>query len=101
MTNTEIYKWFAERAAIDFYVEKRSHSMMTLWGKLFSYHTCIAEWHGGRVLINKTKYSRTTSKQLSQLLRFIPEYLILKELDDVPRNCAGLVQYCQHNRIEI
>lgn len=29
---------------------------------LYSYDTCIAEWHGVQLLINTTKYSATTSR---------------------------------------
>lgn len=45
----------------------RNCSISTDGAKLWSYNTVIAQWGGNAVLINNTKYSRTTSKQQSAL----------------------------------
>lgn len=46
----------------------RTGSMTAIDGKLFSYNTCIAQHtKDGRLIINNTRYSVTTSKQQGYL----------------------------------
>ena len=46
------------------YFEGKTGSMTAKDGKLFSYNTCIAQHtKDGRLVINNTRYSVTTSKQ--------------------------------------
>lgn len=46
----------------------RTGSMTAIDGKLFSYNTCIAQHtKDGRLVINNTRYSVTTSKQQGYL----------------------------------
>ena len=45
----------------------RDCSISTDGARLWSYSTIIAQWSGDTVLINNTKYSRTTSKQQGML----------------------------------
>lgn len=63
-------------------------------GKLYSYSTVIAQWHNGRLIINATKYSVTTSKQMhylkEELLSCIREIYTKKE---VPRGETDLTKY--------
>ena len=48
----------------------RTGSMTAQDGKLFSYNTCIAQHtKDGRLIINNTRYSVTTSKQQGYLRR--------------------------------
>ena len=49
----------------------RDCSISTDGARLWSYSTIIAQWSGDVVLINNTKYSRTNSKQQSELKRQI------------------------------
>lgn len=51
---------------------------------LYSYYTCIAEIKDSIILINCTKYSKTTSNHISLLRRNIPKWLTCIYLDDVP-----------------
>lgn len=37
-------------------------NLVSTGDKLFSYNTCIAQWHPHGVLYNETKYSTTTSR---------------------------------------
>ena len=43
--------------------------------RLFSYSTCIAQFDGGLVYLNITKYSPTTSRQQSILRRCVADYV--------------------------
>lgn len=58
MTNEEVVQRFFERRS------GKSLNMRTDGIRLFSYHTCMAEWCNGTLYINTTKYSVTTSKQM-------------------------------------
>ena len=59
--------------------------------RLFSYNTCIAEWTDDFVLFNVTKYSRSTSRIQSMILRELKK-LIHKSvsIDNVPINTHRL-----------
>lgn len=70
--------------------EYESKHMSTTHGKLYSYNTCIAEWDGKTLLINETHYSRTTSKHLSLLYKFIKGSTKTYHLYNVPRNIIKL-----------
>jgi hypothetical protein len=66
-------------------------SISTDGNRIFSYQTCIVERQGdGRVLVNRTKYSPTTSQQQSALAEAIGYGL---ELRGVPRNTQELAPY--------
>lgn len=50
---------------------------------LYSYNTAIAKrMKDGSIVVNKTKYSRTTNKQLGYLYRSIPENVKVTEVDN-------------------
>lgn len=63
--------------------------------KLFSYNTCIAQkLSNGAIIVNNTKYSRTTSKHQSYLRRAIPTELKTYITDkQVPVNTYDLKSY--------
>lgn len=42
-------------------------NLVSTGDKLFSYNTCIAQWHSNGVIYNETKYSSTTSRHQSYL----------------------------------
>lgn len=64
----------------------------SLWSTgdtLMSYGTCIAQWDGKGMIINRTKYSKTTSAQQSM----IPVMNIagkVKWVEDIPRGAHEL-----------
>lgn len=55
--------------------------MTSTGDRLFSYNTCIAQWHKGTLLVNRTKYSSTTSHQMSHLNRMLQFDTGLKNLN--------------------
>lgn len=90
MNNKEVCKAFS-------YKEKATGSnLMSTGDKLFSYSTCIAEWDGAYLILNKTKYSTTTSKHQTYLYRAIHHTMLdmyIKEVDDVARGTSSLKQF--------
>lgn len=74
--------------------------------KLFSYHTCIAEWHSKKIIydgematiasyeltVNVTKYSKSTSKIQTMLLQEIPFGKTVYKVENVPINTQKLWQ---------
>lgn len=48
---------------------RSSQSLTSSGDKLYSYATVIAQWYEGKLYINNTKYSQTTSRHQSLLLR--------------------------------
>lgn len=66
--------------------------------KLFSYETTIAEWFNGKLLINPTKYSSSTSHHQTLLRKAIIDYDISEEVcvytqTNVPINTSSLKDY--------
>ena len=57
MTNKEVCNAFVNKT------NGQSGSMRTDGVKIYSYNTCIGEWVDGKIIINASKYSVTTSKQ--------------------------------------
>lgn len=60
--------------------------------RLFNYNTVIAQYMGGRLVINKTKYSPTTTKHQNRLLR---EFTEAETVEKVPMNAWDLRPYRQ------
>lgn len=48
---------------------ERSANLNSTGQKLMSYNTVIADWSGGKIRINKQKYSQTTTTQTNALKR--------------------------------
>lgn len=86
MTNIEVAQAFALGR------QGRSLNMSTDGHKLYSYNTVIMQWSNGMVVVNETKYSRTTSKQLSQSLSLIDGPLCFY-IRFVPINTTDLTDY--------
>lgn len=60
--------------------------------KLFNYETCIAQRHEGKIIVNVTRYSATTSKMQNYLRRELSDYDVI-EVTSVPRGTCNLVPY--------
>ena len=60
--------------------------------KLFNYGTCIAQRHEGKIIVNVTRYSTTTSKMQNYLRRELSDYDVI-EVASVPRGTCNLVPY--------
>ena len=87
MRNQEViskFAHFAESAA--------TANVRSIGDKLFNYETCIAQRHEGKVIVNVTRYSVTTSKIQNCLLRELSDYDVIK-VASVPRGTRNLVPY--------
>lgn len=60
--------------------------------KLFNYGTCIAQRHEGKIIVNVTRYSVTTSKMQNYLRRELSGYDVIK-VTNVPIGTCNLVPY--------
>lgn len=85
MKNKEVVESFLQ--------EKVGNSLnLTSTGyKLFSYNTCIAEWYKDSLIINTTKYSRTTSNHQHYLRDYKGGNIIY--VAGVPINTTALHNY--------
>lgn len=63
MRNKEVVEAFFDRKT------GQSLNRISSGDKLFSYDTCIAQWVGSKLLINITKYSKTTSRLQGEISR--------------------------------
>jgi hypothetical protein len=58
---------------------------------IYSYDTPILVWQGGRLVLNVTKYSRTTSMHqngIRALLSIETPRLFCYQIDNLPRGCS-------------
>lgn len=64
--------------------------------KLYSYTTCIAQWinHPRLIILNKTKYSVTTSRHQGILKRYITPDLEVMGIYAVPIGTKDIYKYC-------
>ena len=71
----------------------KASSLRIEFGKLFSYQTCIAQHTAdGRLLVNMTKYSQTTSVQQNALLRAAADARAMYGVT-IPRGTDDLLYY--------
>lgn len=65
--------------------------------RLFSYDTCIAEWmKDGTLLVNRTKYSVTTSKYQNYLMYLLSSHTgKVVVVENVPRGAYNLARYAK------
>lgn len=86
MTNLEVVNKFIKR------LPAHALNLYSTGDKLFSYNTCIAEYHLDMLLINNTKYSNTTSRQLSILKQLLPTCYntIIVYIEKIPINTQAL-----------
>lgn len=50
-----------------------ANNLFSTGDRLISYETCIAQWVSGKMIINETKYSITTSHHQGILKRMYPD----------------------------
>lgn len=60
--------------------------------KLFNYATCIAQRHEGKIIVNVTRYSVTTSKIQNYLRGELANKDVI-EVANVPRGTFDLIPY--------
>ena len=87
MRNQEViskFAHFAESAA--------TAKVRSIGDKLFNYETCIAQRHEGKVIVNVTRYSVTTSK-IQNYLRGEMANKDVIEVANVPLGTFDLIPY--------
>ena len=87
MRNIEVINQFLNKSSGN----SDSGNLISTGDRLINYNTCIAEWTDDFVLFNVTKYSRSTSRIQSMILRELKK-LIHKSvfIDNVPINTKYL-----------
>lgn len=78
MNNAEVINSFVRR------MNGATEHLTSRNGKLFSYSTCIAQYDSGNLIVNKTKYSSTTSRHLSMLLKYKDRLPNIVEVNNIP-----------------
>lgn len=100
MKNIDVIRKFFRRAK----ASSSNGNLRSTGDRLFSYNTCIAEWCSPRTLyegeaveirsytlvINVTKYSRSTSRIQTMLMSEIPFGRTMYKVDNVPINTQKL-----------
>ena len=73
----------------------KGFSMVFRDNRLFSYDTCIAEWmKDGTLLVNRTKYSVTTSKYQNHLMYLLSRHTgKVVVVENGPRGAYRLAMY--------
>lgn len=87
MRNQEVISKF-----VNFAESAATANVRSTGDKLFNYETCIAQRHEGKIIMNVTRYSATTSKMQNYLRRELSDYDVI-EVTSVPRGTCNLVPY--------
>ena len=87
MRNQEVISKFVNFAESAATANVRSTS-----DKLFNYETCIAQRHEGKIIVNVTRYSVTTSKIQNYLRSELSNKAVI-EVTSVPIGTRNLVPY--------
>lgn len=86
MRNIEVIKQFLNKSSGNSY----TGNLISDGVKLFSYNTCIAEWTDSLLLVNVTKYSRSTSRIQNMLIQELKSRYSQLTIDNVPINTHRL-----------
>lgn len=87
MRNQEVISKF-----VNFAESAATANVRSTGDKLFNYYTCIAQRHEGKIILNVTRYSVTTSKMQGYVRRELSGYDVT-EVTGVPRGTCNLVPY--------
>lgn len=87
MRNQEVISKF-----VNFAEPAATANVLSTGDKLFSYNTCIVQRHGGKIIVNVTRYSTATSKILNILRRELSGYDVI-EVTGVLKGSTNLVPY--------
>ena len=87
MRNQEVISKF-----VNFAESAATANVRSTGDKLFNYYTCIAQRHEGKIIVNVTRYSATTSKIQCYLRRELSGYDVIK-VTSVPIGTCNLVPY--------
>ena len=89
MRNIEVIKQFLNKSSGN----SDTGNLISDGVKLFSYNTCIAEWTDSLLLVNVTKYSKSTSRIQSMLIHELKSWYIPLAIENVPINTKYLWTY--------
>ena len=84
MRNKEVISKF-----VNFAESAATTNVRSTGDKLFNYNTCIAQRHEGKIIVNVTRYSVTTSKMQYYLRRELSGYDVT-EVTGVRRGTCNL-----------
>ena len=87
MRNKEVISKF-----VNFAESAATANVRSTGTQLFNYYTCIAQRHEGKIIVNVTRYSMTTSKLQNNLRCELSGYDVT-EVTGVPRGTCNLVPY--------
>ena len=87
MRNQEVISKF-----VNFAESAATTNVRSTGDKLFNYYTCIAQRHGGKIIVNATRYSVTTSKIQGYVRIELLGHDVI-EVTSVPRGTCDLVPY--------
>lgn len=87
MRNQEVISKF-----VNFAESAATANVRSTGDKLLSYYTCIAQRHEGKIIVNVTRYSITTSKLQNNLRYELSGYDVI-EVTNVPIGTCNLVPY--------
>ena len=87
MRNQEVISKF-----VNFAESAATANVRSTGDKLLSYYTCIAQRHEGKIIVNVTRYSMTTSKLQGHVRWELSGYDVT-EVTGVPRGTCNLVPY--------
>lgn len=86
MRNIEVIKQFLNKSSGN----SDTKNLISDGVKLFSYNTCIAEWTDSLLLVNVTKYSKSTSRIQNMLIQELRSRYPQLTIENVPINTQKL-----------
>ena len=98
MKNIDVIKAFLEKRAA------KGSNLYSDRNKLINYKTTLAQWHDNyHLIINKTKYSVSTSKNQNylEIATAIKDGIVVKEVYNIPINTEDLEQYTNMNKYTV
>lgn len=86
MRNDEVIKAFLSKKE----ASSSTGNLSSTGDRLFSYQTCIAQFTEDGIILNKTKYSTTTSRHLNSLEYKIAGHIVIFHVFDIAKGTQFL-----------
>ena len=86
MRNIEVIKQFLNKSSGN----SDTGNLISDGVKLLSYNTCIAEWTDSLLLVNVTRYSKSTSRIQNMLIQELKSRYAQLTIENVPINTQKL-----------
>lgn len=80
-----------------FFSRKRANTvnLHTDGDRLFSYHTCVAQWLRGYLIVNTTRYSVSTSRHRNYVVSRLGSWTLIPTSNNVPQETSDLNSYVE------